>query len=148
MQKIKMIVLLVAVCFITVANAQKGKAEKNKFLEGKKYSVNFYELKGDAKGKAVPSMVLIKAGKVEADLMYEKLQMQPIAYTVTLDSTYMEDDSETRLVTFEAVNAQDKNEYKWEVTVNNYDIEGTIVVMKSGVEKKRYEFTGKEKTKK
>ncbi len=148
MQKLKMIILLTVVCFTTNAVAQKAKAEKNKFLEGKKYSVNFYELKGENRGKAIPSLVLIKAGKVEADLMYEKLQMQPIAYTVTLDSTYTEDDSETRLVTFEATNTQDKNEYKWEVTVNNYDIEGTVIVMKAGVEKKKYEFTGKEKTKK
>lgn len=128
--------------------AQKTKPVKNAYLEGKKFNVNFYELKASGKSKAMPTMVLIKGGKVEADLMYEKLQMQPITYTVTTDSTYTEDDSENRIVTFEAVDSAEKNEYKWEVTVTNYDIEGTVTVSKGGVEKKKYEFSGTEKAKK
>jgi hypothetical protein len=122
--------------------------EKNKFLENKKYNVQFYELKATGRGKAVPTMLLIKSGKVEADLMYEKLTLPPIAYIVNLDSTYTEDGVEMHMVTFEANFSEDKNDYKWEATLINYDIEGTIVQMKSGVEKKKYEFSGSEKTKK
>ena len=122
--------------------------EKNKFLENKKYNVQFYELKATGGGTAVPTMVLIKSGMVEADLMYEKLTLPPIAYIVNLDSTYTEDGVEMHMVTFEANFTEDKNDYKWEATLINYDIEGTIVQMKSGVEKKKYEFSGSEKTKK
>ncbi len=126
----------------------KAHSQKSKFLENKKFNVQFYEMKAAGRGKAVPSLFLIKSGKIEADLMYEKLSLPPIAYRVTLDSTYTEDEMQMHLVTFEAEYSEEKNDYKWEVTVINYDIEGTIVQMKSGIEKKKYEFSGIEKTKK
>lgn len=141
--------LLIALSMLTtVAFAQKNKGSKNAFIEGKKYNVNFYELKSSGKSKAMPTQVIIKGGKIEADLMYEKLQMQPITYIVTTDSTYKEDDVENRIVIIEAADGADKNEYKWEVTINNTDIEGTVTVSKAGVEKKKYEFSGTEKIKK
>lgn len=123
-------------------------AQKNKFLEGKKYNVQFYEVKPTGRGKSVPSNFLVKSGKVESDLMYEKISLGPAAYKVTLDSTYTEDETEMHMVKIEAELQEDKNEYKWEATITNYDIEGTVVQMKGGVEKKKYEFDGTEKTKK
>lgn len=127
---------------ITPGNSQ------NKFLEGKKFAVLFYEMKASGRGKAVPSNVVIKGGKVQCDLMEDKINLGPAAYKVTLDSTYTEDDTPMHMVTFEANYTDDKNEYKWEATVINYDIDGTAVQMKSGAEKKRFEFSGSEKTKK
>jgi hypothetical protein len=132
----------------TFAQKKAKAGEKNKFLENKKYNVQFYEVKPSGRGKAVQSMLLVKVGKVEADLMNEKLTLPPIAYIVTLDSTYTEDEVEMHMVSFEANYSEDKNQYKWEATVINYDIEGTIVQFKSGVEKKKFEFSGSEKTKK
>lgn len=123
-------------------------AQKNKFLEGKKYDVMFYEIKPTGRGKAIPSNFLIKSGKVESDLMYEKMKLEPINYKVILDSIYTEDETEMHIVTFEAESAVEKDDFKWEVTVTNYDIEGTIVQMKNGIEKKKFEFSGSEKTKK
>ncbi len=123
-------------------------AQKSKFLEGKKFTVNFYEIKTSGRGKAVQSFVTIKSGKIQSDLMEEKIQLPLISYKVTLDSTYTEDDAEMQLIRFEAEFTEDKNEYKWEAQVINYDIEGTVVQSKNGVEKKRYEFDGSEKTKK
>ena len=67
---------------------------------------------------------------------------------VSLDSTYIEDEVEMHMVKFEADHSEDKNDYHWEVTLINYDIEGTVVQMKSGLEKKKFEFSGTEKTKK
>jgi hypothetical protein len=128
--------------------AQKAKPQNNKFLEGKKYNVQFYEIKPTGRGKALPSNFLIKGGKVESDLMYEKMQLNPAAYKVVLDTTYTEDETEMHMVKLEAELAEEKNEFKWEATVTNYDIEGTIIQMKGGVEKKKYEFAGTEKTKK
>ncbi|OFY82533.1 MAG: hypothetical protein A3F72_08090 [Bacteroidetes bacterium RIFCSPLOWO2_12_FULL_35_15] len=123
-------------------------AQKSKLLEGKKYAVNFYDVKAAGRGKAVPSFVTIKSGKVQSDLMEEKIQLPLISYKITLDSTYTEDEMEMHLIKFEAEFTEDKNEYKWEAQVINYDIEGTVVQSKNGVEKKKYEFDGSEKPKK
>ncbi|CAN5353119.1 hypothetical protein BH10BAC1_BH10BAC1_10070 [soil metagenome] len=131
----------------TASFAQKTKGEKSKFLENRKFNVQFYEMKPTGRGKAVPSLVMVKGGKIEADLMYEKLALGPVQFRITLDSIYTEDDVEMHMVTFEADHSVEKNDYHWEVTVTNYDIEGTCVQMKSGVEKKKFEFAGSEKTK-
>jgi hypothetical protein len=121
---------------------------KNKFLEGKKFDVQFYEMKATGRGKAVKSLLQFKSGKIEADLMEEKLALPPIPYVVTLDSTYTEDETEMHMVILEAAFSEEKTDYKWEATVTNYEIEGTVVQSKGGVEKKKFEFSGSEKTKK
>jgi hypothetical protein len=140
---IKIIVLLTGLLITASVSAQ-----KNKFIEGKKYNVQFYEIKPTGRGKALPSNFLVKSGKVESDLMYEKMTLGPAAYKVTLDSTYTEDETEMRMIKLEAELQEDKNEYKWEVIIINYDIEGTVVQMKGGLEKKKFEFAGTEKAKK
>lgn len=121
---------------------------KNKFLEGRKFAVQFYEHKAAGLGKAVPGVVLIKDGKVQCDLMEDKINLGPATYKVTLDSSYTEDDAPMHMVTFEANYSDDKNEFKWEATVINYDIDGTAAQLKAGAEKKKFEFSGSEKTKK
>ena len=140
--------LLVVAYSATSAFAQKPRGEKNKFLEGKKFDVQFYEMKAAGRGKAVKSLFLIKSGKIESDLTYEKMGLQPMAYRVTLDSTYTEDENEMHMVSIEAADSQDKSDFEWKITVINYDIEGTVTQSKGGVEKKKYEFAGAEKTKK
>lgn len=137
--------IVIGISLITGLSAT---AQKSKFLEGKKYDVQFYELKASGRGKATPSNFIIKGGKVESDLMFEKMGLGPASYKVILDTTYTEDESEMHMVTIEAELSEEKNDYKWEATITNYDIEGTIVQMKGGLEKKKYEFSGSEKTKK
>ena len=127
---------------------KKGKGDKNKFLEGRKFDVQFYEMKAAGRGKAVKSLVMIKSGRIEGDLMYEKLGLEPTVYRITLDSTYKEDDTDIHMVTIEANSSIDKSEFAWEATITNYDIEGTVTQSKGGLEKKKYEFAGSEKTKK
>lgn len=138
--------VLIAVLFSIPSFAQKTKPSK--FLDNKKFNVQFYEVKPTGRGKAQPTMLLLKAGKIEADLMYEKLSLPPVAIHVILDSTYTEDEVEMHMVKFEADHSEDKNDYHWDVTLINYEIEGTVVQMKSGLEKKKFEFAGTEKTKK
>ncbi len=144
--KIAFLSIIAAALFSIPSFAQKAKPTK--FLDNKKFNVQFYEVKPTGRGKAQPSLLFLKAGKIEADLMYEKLSLPPVAMRVILDSTYTEDEVLMHMVTFEADHAEDKNDYHWEVTLINYDIEGTVVQMKSGLEKKKYEFSGTEKTKK
>ncbi len=132
----------------TATFAQKGKGDKKNFLDNKKYAVQFYEVKTTGRGKALPGVIEIKSGKIESDLMFEKLSLEDTKLIILLDSTYTEDETEMRLINFEALNVGDKIENKWEGTVTNFDIEGTVVQKKGGLEKKRFEFSGSEKTKK
>ncbi len=134
---------------LCVLIASSGFAQKTKpVLDNKKYDVLFYEIKATGRGKALKDQVRIKGGKIESDLMKEKIKLEGAIFKVTLDSAYTEDGSDMRMVTLEANKSEDKDEFKWEVTVTNYDIEGTVVQKKNGVEKKKFEFSGSEKTKK
>ena len=91
---------------------------------------------------------VFKDGKIDCELMDDKLKIEKTIYRVTLDSTYTEDETESRLIKIEASYSQDKDDATWEATITNFDIEGTIVEKKNGVEKKKYEFSGAEKAKK
>lgn len=144
--KISCLSIVAILLFSLNASAQKKGA--NKFLDNKKFNVQFYEVKATGRGKSQPTLLMLKGGKIEADLMYEKLSLPPVAMRVILDSTYTEDEVEMHMVHFEADHSEEKNDYHWDVTLINYDIEGTVVQMKSGIEKKKFEFSGQEKTKK
>lgn len=141
---------IIGICLVFTSSvfAQKVKPEKHKFLEGKKFSVSFTEIKATGLSKPMPDMIIIKGGKVNSDLMEEKLKAPSMPYKVTLDTTYTEDEEDVYKVNFTAEYTEGKTSYKWDVSVTDYDIEGTIIMLKSGVEKKRFEFEGEEKTKK
>ncbi len=144
--KIKSAILAIGLLFTTITFAQKEKkAEKNKFLEGKKYDVNFTEIKASGTSKPLPSTIVIKSGKVQCDLMEEKVTAPSMPYKVILDTTYTEDESEVHKVSFISEYTEEKTGYKWDATITDYEIEGTFVMLKSGVQKKKFEFTGAEK---
>jgi len=143
---ISVLILFTVFTAFTFKGGDKG--GKSKFIEGKKYTVQFYEMKPAGRGKAQPSEIQIKGGKILCNLTEDKLNCGPATYKVTLDSTYTEDETEMHMVSFEGEFTEEKNEFKWEATVINYDIDGTIVQSKSGVEKKKFEFSGSEKVKK
>jgi len=143
LNKLKLAFVFAAMVLTTVMYAQK--APKNKFLEGKKYNVQFYEIKAAGRGKSLPSNVIIKGGKVESDLMYEKMTLGPEVFRVEADSIYTEDETEMHYVSFIVEASDGKNDYRWEAAITNYDIEGTVTMSKGGIEKKKYEFSGSEK---
>lgn len=147
---IKSTLLGVSLLFATAAVAQKEKKPdgKNKYIEGKKYDVTFTEIKTTGQAKPMPSTIVVKAGKVQCDLMEEKLTAPEMPYKVTLDTTYIEDESEVRKVAFIAEYTEEKTTYKWDATVTDYSIEGSFIMLKGGVQKKKFEFTGEEKAKK
>lgn len=134
----------------TLIFAQKDKKQqKNKFLEGKTYTVTFTEIK--AKGqqaKPLSGAINIKSGKVQSPEMEAKLTAPAIPYTVSLDTTFVEDESDVRKINFIAEYNEEKTTYKWDVSITDYSIEGNCVLLKGGVEKKKFEFTGEEKSKK
>lgn len=149
---IKTVLLGIGLVLTTITFAQKDKkAPKNKFLEGKVYNVNFTEVKTTTSAKPpkpLPSAIVIKGGKIQCDLMEEKLAAPAMQYNVTLDTTYTEDDSEIRKIEFNSEFTEEKTTYKWESVINDYSIEGSFVMLKGGVQKKKFEFTGEEKAKK
>jgi hypothetical protein len=144
----KSTILGISLFFATAAIAQKGKPEKNKFLEGKKYDAKFTEIKKTGAPKPLPGLIVIKGGKVQCDLMEEKLKAPAMQYKVTSDTTYTEDETEIHKLSFESEFTEEKTTYKWDATITNFEIEGTFIMLKGGVEKKRFEFTGEEKAKK
>ena len=102
---------LIALLLLSTASFAQKKGEKNKFLENRKFNVQFYEMKATGRGKAVPSILMVKSGRIEADLMYEKLSLDPVPYRVTLDSTYIEDEVEMHMVTIEGDHSVEKSDY-------------------------------------
>ena len=60
----------IAAFFIVLLSITNVFSQKNKFLEGKKYAVQFYEMKATGRGKALADVVTIKGGKIE-DPFYE-----------------------------------------------------------------------------
>lgn len=138
---------VLGVCLLLVSSsfAQKAKPEKNKFLEGKKYDVKFTEVKKTGAAKPLPSLIIIKGGQVQCDLMEEKLTAPSMPYKVTLDTTYTEDESDVHKLSFTSEFTEEKTSYKWDATITDYEIEGNFIMLKGGIEKKRYDFAGQEK---
>ena len=123
-------------------------SQKHKFLEGKKYATQFYEIKPSGRSKAMPSEFYFKAGKMYADIMEEKIMYPPVNYKVILDSVYTEDGDQIQMIVAEVIYEEDNSTYKAEFTITNFAIEGTFKVLKGTVEKKKFEFDGEEKRKK
>ena len=142
---IKSGILVVCLLIASDSFAQKAKPEKNKFLEGKKYDAKFTEKKATGVAKALPSLILIKGGQIQCELMEEKLTAPAMPYKVVLDTTYTEDETDVHKLQFVSEFKEDKTSYKWDATIVDYEIEGTFIMLKGGVEKKRYEFIGQEK---
>ena len=127
---------------------KKPKPEKNKFLENKTFDSQFTEIKEKGKpGKPLKGDIILKSSKVQCDIMDEKVGLAPTNYHVTSDTTYKDGEMDMHVVTFEASFVEDKNEARWNAKVTNAEISGTVVQLKNGTEKKKYEFTGTEKEK-
>ena len=146
--KVAVLGITLLTTFSAFAQKKKAKDERMKALEGKKYAVQFYEMKAAGRGKAIPDNVILKGGEILCNFTEDKIACPPTPFQIVLDSTYTEDETEMKMYKLEAQYAEDKDTYKWEATIINYDIEGTVVQSKGSVEKKKFEFSGSEKTKK
>jgi hypothetical protein len=110
----------VVVIALFIAYSADLKAQKSKFLEGKKYTTQFYEIKPTGRGKAMPSDVYFKSGKLYADIMEEKIMYPPSVYNVELDSVYTEDGDEVRLIKATTTYTEDKDQYNVDLTITNH----------------------------
>ncbi len=90
-----------------------------------------------------------KDGKVFSNILLDKHQFKWIKYTITKDSTYEEEGEQKHLIEAMASTTNEANELvEITVSVDGFDIEGKYKLSKKDVQKKLYEFTGKEKVKK
>lgn len=127
--------------------AKKPKPEKNKFLENKTFDTEFTEVKEKGKSKPLKGDLIVKGSKVQCDIMEEKAGLSISPYHVTSDTTYKDGDAEIHTVTFEANYKEGKSETKFDATLTGSQIKGTVVELKDGKEKRKYEFVGMEKEK-
>jgi hypothetical protein len=80
--------------------------------------------------------------------MEDKIALPPTKFQVIFDSTYTDEDTDVTMYKIEAMYTEEKDLYKWEATIINYEIEGSVVQSKNGIDRKKFEFAGSEKTKK
>ncbi len=120
-------------------------------LNKKIYILQVNEIKdGQAKSKKpIEDELEFKDGKAFSNILYDKHQFKWIKYTISKDSTYEEEGEQKHLIEATASSTNDANEtIDITVKIDGFDIEGSYKLSKKAVQKKLYEFTGKEKTKK
>ena len=120
-------------------------------LHKKVYVLQVNEMKdGQPKSKKpMEDELEFKDGKVISNILMDKHQFKWIKYTITKDSTYEEEGEQKHWMEAMASTTNENNELiEITVKVDGYDIEGKYKLSKKDVQKKLYEFTGKEKAKK
>ena len=69
-------------------------------------------------------------------------------YEIVKDSTYKDEDTDVEYLQILATTKLEKGEiFEMKCVIDNYEIEGTMRVLKAEKEKKAWSFTGKEKAK-
>jgi hypothetical protein len=102
------------------------------------------------KPKPTPDEIFFKDGKVYCgDFAAEKLgSSDQIKYELKKDSTYMDEDVEVEYIDIFATTQLEKNEiFEFHCLLENFEVQGTMKVLKSDKVKKAFEFTGQEKVK-
>ena len=120
-------------------------------LNKKIFTLQVNEMKdGQAKNKKpLEDELEFKNGQVFSNIAFDKHEFKWLKYKVIKDSTYEDEGEQKHLIEAEAMSTNDKNEtMTMSFKVDNFDIEGSFKLSKKDVQKKLYEFTGKEKVKK
>jgi hypothetical protein len=122
------------------------KGDKDK-LHKRHFSINLTDGK---KPKPTPDEIFFKDGKVYCgDFVAEKVgAKEQIKYELKKDSTYMDEDVEVEYIDIFATTQLEKNEiFEFHCLLENFEVQGTMKVLKGDKEKKAWEFTGQEKAK-
>ena len=89
-------------------------------------------------GKTETDEISFKSEKLNSKFMTTQNHFPAATYTVSVDSS-----SGSKDISFQSDGKNpDGEEIKWEGTVIEKDIEGTVVISKKGKTKKEYSFTG------
>ena len=120
-------------------------------LHKKTYTLQVNEMKdGQAKNKKpMEDELEFKNGEVFSNVAFDKHEFKWMKYKITKDSTYEDEGEQKHYIEASAMSTNDKDEtFTINVRVDNFDIEGSYKLTKKDVQKKLYEFIGKEKAKK
>jgi hypothetical protein len=132
------LILLICVAF---------KTEKDP-LHKRIFNINITEVKdGVVAKKSAMDKIEFKNGKLFSDFLFDKYQYKWIKYRINKDSIYTDStDTEVRMFEVEATITSTKDEtLAINLTIVEWDIEGTIKFTKGDKPKKYYDFTGFEK---
>jgi hypothetical protein len=149
-------ILSLSLCFVAfsgIASAQKAKVVKDKLLDKKIFEIEINE-DGAKKPKPIKDEMTFTGNKIKSKYMDEKFMLNSGMYTVEVDTSYVEGETEGSQVlektfnfTAESVNG-DKEKLAWAGSVTGEDIEGTIILSKKDKVKKQWTFSGTQKVKK
>lgn len=124
--------------FAVSANVFAQKKIKDKVLTLKTFTVEMTETTAKKAGKTESDEISFKSEKLNSKFMTMQNHFPSAMYTVSVDSS-----SAPAIITFTSDGKNpDGEEIKWEGTVTDKDIEGTVVISKKGKTKKEYSFTG------
>ena len=156
MKSIDFKIRLTFVAFMLLSSAswaQKAKVVKDKLLDKKIFEIEINE-DGAKKPKPVKDEMSFTGQKIKSKYMDEKFMLNSGVYTVEVDTSYVEGETEGSQVmektisfTAESVNG-DKEKLAWSGSVTGEEIEGTIILSKKDKVKKQWTFSGTQKTRK
>ena len=141
---------VLAVGLLSINAIKKGEPKDS--LDKRIFSVTMTEIKeGSPPKKGVEDEIEFKAGKgMFSTFLFDKLEYKWLKYEITKDSTYTdEEQNESHWIEAE-VSTTDANDQTMimKCVVDNYDISVEVKITKKDKLKKRFEFSGKEKSKK
>lgn len=143
MKKMKLsnLVLLFTILLLVSFKSDKDKMHKRVF----KVTVTDYK-DGKPKAKTSDDEIEFKDGKLFSLYIFDKTGFEKIKYEIKIDSTYIEDEMTKEYIKIEATSKNDGNEDLYlSMIIDDFNAEGSVKLMKSGREKKYFEFIGKEK---
>lgn len=135
--------------FISISVLASSRSSKRVMLDGlqsilfaslayKTFTVEMTETTAMKAGKTETDEISFKSEKLNSKFMTTQNHFPAATYTVSVDSS-----SGSKDISFQSDGKNpDGEEIKWEGTVIEKDIEGTVVISKKGKTKKEYSFTG------
>ena len=122
------------------------KGDKDK-MHKRVFKVIMTEFKdGKPKPKTTEDEIEFKEGKLHSLFLFDKTGFEKLKYEIKIDSTYVEDEETKEYIKIVASSSNDEKENViFNMIIDDFNVEGTIKLVKSGKEKKYFEFIGKEK---
>lgn len=144
----KFLPVLFSLLFVCTGLIAREKGEKDP-LHKRDFNLGLSEMKdGQPQKKNISDLLSFKDGKVYSGFLADKFGYKWIKYRINKDSIYtdIETDSEVRMLVIEATTTDEANTtLAINLTIEDWDIEGTFKITKNDKPKKFYEVVGREK---
>ena len=116
-------------------------------LHKRVFNISLDEIKEGSTKKPLPDKMSFKNGKLFSDYLYDKFGYSWIRYRINKDSVFTDStDTEVRMLVVEGSSTDETNQtVLLNFTVQEWDIDGEILITKNDKVKKRFELVGREK---